>query len=83
MALLFLDKAKTSNATTYARTIPTTADAKTPDASSRATLLSTMEMGMLREAGWQDPNRYEGQKTLQNHQSKRLQNCSRCDWTGV
>ena len=51
MALLFLDKAKTSNATTYARTIPTTADAKTPDASSRATLLSTMEMGMLREAG--------------------------------
>ena len=49
--LLFLDKAKTTNATAYARTIPTTADAKTPDASSRATLLSTMEMGMLREAG--------------------------------
>ena len=83
MILLFLDKAKTPNATAYARSIPTPADAKTTDASSRATLLSTMEMGMLREAGWQDPNRYEGQKTLQNNQSKRLQNCSRCNWTGV
>ena len=51
MNLSFLNKAKATNATTYARTIPSPADAKTPDASSRATLLSTMEMGMLGEAG--------------------------------